>query len=185
MQALLDLAPLAAFLVAYRIGGIYTATATLMIAMVLLLLVDWLRLKRIPPMHLMSAVLVIVLGSATLILRDPRFLKWKPTVFMWLVALAALASLWIGRVPLPQRLLAPMIPNGDSLPRPLWQRATWAWVVFHLLLGAANLWVAYDASERTWVYFKVGGLTIAYALFAMALALWLSARAAPLQTDSP
>ena len=35
MQALTDLAPLAAFLLAYRIGGIYVATAVLMLAMLL------------------------------------------------------------------------------------------------------------------------------------------------------
>ena len=43
-------------------------------------------------MHLLSALLVLALGSATLILRDPRFLKWKPTIFLWLVALASLLS---------------------------------------------------------------------------------------------
>ena len=92
MQALIDLAPLAAFFITYYLGGIYLATAVLMIAMVALLLLDLLRLKRVPPMHLLSAVLVLALGSATLILRDPRFLKWKPTVFLWLVALACLVS---------------------------------------------------------------------------------------------
>ena len=106
MQALIDVAPLAAFLVAYLAGGIYVATAVLMLAMLALLLIDWLRLQRLPPMHLLSAVLVLVLGGATLVLRDPRFLKWKPTIFLWLVALASLASPWIGRTPLAQRLLA-------------------------------------------------------------------------------
>ena len=48
MQALFDLAPVAAFFVAYWLGGIYVATAVLMIAMVLLLVVDRLRLGRIP-----------------------------------------------------------------------------------------------------------------------------------------
>ena len=58
MQALIDLAPLAAFFITYYLGGIYLATAVLMIAMVALLLLDLLRLKRVPPMHLLSAVLV-------------------------------------------------------------------------------------------------------------------------------
>jgi len=39
------------FFVAYWLGGIYVATAVLMIAMVLLLVVDRLRLGRIPPLH--------------------------------------------------------------------------------------------------------------------------------------
>ncbi|MGH8259780.1 MAG: septation protein IspZ, partial [Steroidobacteraceae bacterium] len=45
-------------------------------------------------------------------------------------------------------------------------------------LGAANLAVAYQASERTWVDFNVFGLTIATAAFVFIQALWLSRRAA-------
>jgi len=176
MQALIDVAPLAAFLVAYLAGGIYVATAVLMLAMLALLLIDWLRLQRLPPMHLLSAVLVLVLGGATLVLRDPRFLKWKPTIFLWLVALASLASPWIGRTPLAQRLLAPMISHGESVPRATWLRLNWLWVAFFALLGAVNLWVATRASESTWVYFKVIGITAAFALFAAAQAMWLAAR---------
>jgi intracellular septation protein len=179
MQALIDLAPLVAFFIAYKLGGIYIATAVLMLAMLGLLLVDWLRLGRIPPMHLLSAVLVLALGSATLLLRDPRFLKWKPTIFLWLVALASLASPWIGRTPLAQRLLAPMVSRGESVPRATWLTLNWLWVAFFGLLGAANLWVATRASESTWVYFKVIGITAAFALFALAQALWLAARTEP------
>jgi intracellular septation protein len=176
MQALIDLAPLAAFFVAYKLGGIYFATAVLMISMLALLLTDWLRLKRLPPMHLLSAVLVLLLGGATLILRDPRFLKWKPTVFLWLVALASLASPWVGRTPLAQRLLAPMVSSADTVPRSIWLRLNWLWVAFFGLLGALNLWVATRASESTWVYFKVIGLSAAFVLFALAQALWLAGR---------
>ncbi|HEY3730650.1 MAG TPA: inner membrane-spanning protein YciB [Steroidobacteraceae bacterium] len=176
MQALFDVAPLAAFLLAYYVGGIYLATAVLMIAMVALLASDLLRLRRIPPMHLVSTLLVLALGGATLVLRDPRFLKWKPTVFLWLVALASLLSPWIGRTPLAQRLLAPLMSTGRQVPRATWLRLNWLWVGFYLALGALNLWIATTASERVWVNFKVFGLSAALVLFAVAQALWLSAR---------
>jgi intracellular septation protein len=176
MQALFDLAPLVAFFVAYYLGGIYVATAVLMIAMLALLLVDLLRLRRIPPLHLLSALLVLTLGAATLILRDPRFLKWKPTVFLWLVALASLLSPWVGRTPLAQRLLAPMVSRSENLPRRTWLKLNLLWVAFYAALGGVNLWVADSASERTWVNFKVFGLSAAFVLFAIAQALWLAAR---------
>jgi intracellular septation protein len=176
MQALFDLAPLVAFFVAYYLAGIYVATAVLMIAMVALLLIDLLRLRRIPPMHLLSALLVLGLGGATLILRDPRFLKWKPTVFLWLIALASLLSPWIGRTPLAQRLLAPMITRSEQVPRRTWIRLNMLWVAFYAALGGLNLWVADSASERTWVNFKVFGLSAAFVVFALAQALWLAAR---------
>src|SRR5579883_1590625 len=142
MQALIDLAPVVAFLVAYRLAGIYAATATLMVGMLLLLLVDWLRQRRIPPLHLISALLVLLLGGATLILRDTRFLKWKPTIFLWLVALAAALSVWIGKAPLAQRLLEPLVDRSSVLPRSTWLKLNWLWVLFYALLGVVNLAVA-------------------------------------------
>jgi intracellular septation protein len=176
MQALFDFAPLAAFLLAYYRGGIYVATATLMIAMIALVAVDLLRLRRIPPMHALSTVLVLLLGTATLILRDPRFLKWKPTIFLWLIALASASSVWIGRTPLAQRALTPLVERSESLPRRLWLQLNWLWVGFYAALGWLNLWVAERASERAWVQFKVFGLTAAFLVFAVAQAMWLSAR---------
>ena len=177
MQALIDLAPVAAFIVAYYLAGIYVATAVLMIAMLLLLLIDLARLRRIPPLHLLSAVLVFVLGGATLILRDARFLKWKPTIFLWLVAVSAVGSAWFSRMPLAQRLLQPIVAHSEALPRALWLKLNWLWVGFYAALGAINLWVAYHRSERAWVNFKFFGLTAAFALFAVAQAAWLASRA--------
>jgi len=176
MQALIDLAPVAAFFVAYYLAGIYTATAVLMLAMALLLLVDLLRLRRIPPMHALSAALVFVLGGATLLLRDARFLKWKPTIFLWLVSIAAIISAWSSNRPLAQRLLQPIVAHSEALPRALWLRLNWVWVGFYALLGAANLWIADHLSEREWVNFKFFGLTAAFAVFAMAQTAWLASR---------
>src|SRR5208283_455943 len=122
MQAIFDLLPVAAFVVAYYVADIYAATAVLMVAMLALLAVDYLRLRRIPPLHLLSAALVLLLGGMTLLLHDTRFLKWKPTVFLWLVAITALGSIWIGPAPLAQRLLQPMLAHSAPLPRPLWLR---------------------------------------------------------------
>ena len=94
------------------------------------------------------------LGAATLILRDVRFLNWKPTIFLWLVAVVAVGSAWFSAVPLAQRLLQPMIEHAEALPRALWLKLNWVWVVFYALLGALNLWIAYHRSERDWVNFK-------------------------------
>jgi intracellular septation protein len=170
MRALLNFLPLAAFMLAYKLGGIYVATTVLMIAMVLLALADYLHLRRVSAMHALSTVLVLIFGGATLAFHDPRFLKVKPTLLLWLMALAFLASQWLGRAPLVQRMLEPALPPGTSLSRARWQRANLVWVAALLLLGAVNLYVAYAASEQTWVYFKVFGLSIALAALVMRLA---------------
>ena len=176
MQAALNFLPLAAFMLAYRFGGIYPATAVFMGAMVLLALYDYLRLRRVSPMHAASTVLVLIFGTATLALHDPRFLKMKPTLLLWLMALAFLGSQWIGRTPLVQRLLEPALAPGTVLSRRQWLRINVVWVGAYLLLGCLNLFVAHAASEQTWVYFKGFGLTIALAALALGQAFWLNSK---------
>ena len=173
MHALLNFLPLAAFVVCYRLGGIYAATVALMVSMVLVALVDYVRSRRVSGLHALSTVLVLVFGGATLAFHDPRFLKVKPTLLLWLLALAFLASQWIGRAPLVQRMLEPALPPGMSLSRARWVRVNLVWVCAYVLLGLLNLYVARAASEQAWVYFKVFGLTIALALLAVGQALWL------------
>jgi len=176
MQALLEFAPLVAFIAAYYLGGIYVATAVLMASMLLLLVVDYARERRIPSMHALSAVLVFIFGTATLVLHNQRFIQWKPTVFYWLAAAAFLGSFWVGKQTLAQHLLAPAI-AGAEVPSRTWRRLNLACVAFTLLLGALNLLVAFNASERAWVQFKVFGLTGLTFVFLAGQAMWLTRRA--------
>ncbi len=176
MQQILDFAPLVVFLVAYYLKDLYFATGALMLAMLGMLAADWLLLKRVPPMHWISAALVFAFGTATLLLHDQRFIQWKPTVFFWLVSTALLASRWIGDRPLVERLLGPALGAETRLPRVTWQRINLLWVAFYAVLGLVNLAVAFNASERVWVNFKVFGLTALTFAFIAAQLPWLLKR---------
>jgi len=182
MQAVTEFAPLVAFFVAYPLGGLYTATAVLMAAMLALLAVDWLRLKRIPPMHSVSTVLVLIFGGATLVLRNPVFIQWKPTVFFWLVSLAFLGSFWIGARTLAERLLGAALAQGFGerlrLDAPLWRRLNLLWALFYFLLGALNLIVLRYLSVGAWIALKLVDVVLML-VFVGAQVLWLAARATP------
>jgi intracellular septation protein len=185
MQALAELAPLVAFFVTYSLRGLYAATAVLMVAMVGLLAFDWLRQRRIPPLHALSAVLVLVLGGATLLLHNRLFIQWKPTVLFWLVSVAFVASFWIGERTLTQRFLEPALAGRAAVSRQQWRRMNGWSAVFYAVLGVLNLAVAYVASERTWVYFKLFGLALLTFLFVALQVLWLSRAAAALPASTP
>jgi len=180
MQALTALAPLVAFFVTYSLRGLYAATAVLMAAMSVLLAVDWLRRRRIPPLHALSAVLVLIFGSATLLLHNPRFIQWKPTILCWLAGGAFLGSFWIGERTLTERFLAPALEQRLQVSAATWRRLN-AWsAAFYALLGALNLTVAYYASERAWVYFKMFGLALLTFAFVALQVWWISSRAGAL-----
>lgn len=178
MQALLEFAPLLAFIIAYYLGGLYTATAVLMVAMLVLLVVDYLLQRRIPPMHALSAVLVFALGAATLLFHDKHFIQLKPTALFWLAGIAFLASFWVGERTLTQRLLSAALQDQVQVPQSVWRRLNAVWVLFYGVLGGLNLAFAYYASERVWVNFKVFGLSLITLAFVGVQVIWLTRSAA-------
>jgi intracellular septation protein len=175
MQLLLEFFPIIAFLIAYKVGDIYIATATLMATMPASLAISWLRTRKFPPMLGVSTALVLALGSMTLILRNARFIQWKPSILLWLLAVAFLVSAFVGKQPLAQRLLGGAL--GDvQMERRDWLKLNNAWVLFGLIVGLVNILVAYHYSESVWVNVKVYGLIGVTFLFLLAQVLWLQMR---------
>jgi intracellular septation protein len=173
MQSLIEFVPLVAFFAAWAVGGIYVATAVLMGAMALLIAWDWFRTRTVPKMHLVSALLVWVFGALTLILHNARFIQWKATVFYWAIAVLLAGSVWIGRQTLLERLIGKMIPEDHKVEPATWRALSLVSAVFHALLGAANIWIAYNLSEAAWVVFKAWIMLPVWVAFQVALIFWL------------
>jgi intracellular septation protein len=137
MQQVIEYVPWVVFGLAYKFGGgLYPATAALMASMALLLLYDWVTLRKVPQMHLILALLVWVFGAATLILQDVRFLQWKASLFYWVTGLALAGSAFIGKQTLLERLLGKSLPEGVTLPASDWRASSLFMGVFYLLLGS-------------------------------------------------
>jgi intracellular septation protein len=117
--------------------------------------VGWvlLRGRKVDNMLWISLGIIVVMGGATLALRDPTFIKWKPTVLYWTFAAVLLGA----ELVLKKNVIRTMMQEQLSLPDPVWTRLNLSWVVFFALMGAANLYVAYNYSENTWVNFKLFG----------------------------
>lgn len=176
MSALFELAPLAAFFLAYAWQGLYVATAILMLASVVVLLAQRLMTGKFKDMHLITVALVLPLGTATLILHDKRFIQWKPTAVFGVLAGVLLVSGLVSRRPLIQRLFSAMTQQGLVLDSRTWQKLNLLWVAWFALSAVANLYVAQHFSERVWVHFHTYGLSIATFVFMLPQVLWLASR---------
>lgn len=178
MQLLFDFLPVIAFFVAYKLANIYVATLVIIVATVLQVSIHWLRTRRVNPMHLVSAGLVLVFGGLTLAIRDAVFIMWKPTVVNWLFAAAFLASLLprFGGRPLVQRLMTTSEAEFNLSPA-LWRRLNWMWIVFFLVMGAVNIAVFRYFDEETWVNFKLFGMLGLTLAFVVAQGFWIAAQA--------
>jgi intracellular septation protein len=178
MKLLYDFFPILLFFIAYKLYGLYAATAVAIGASLLQVGFFWLKHRRFERMHLISLALIIVLGGLTLFSRDATFIKWKPTLVNWLFAVVFAASHFIGAKPLVARMLSQQIELPDSV----WVRLNLSWIAFFLLAGAANLYVAFyyrpeldeAVREALWVNFKLFGLLGMTLLFVVAQAFYLA-----------
>lgn len=170
MNTILDLAPALLFFGAYASLGIYPATAVLIVSLFALVAVYWFKDKRLHKMHLLTAVVAAVFGGLTLYLRNPEFIKLKPTVVYGLIAIVLLFSQFIGK----KVLLARIPQTALVMPDHVWRRVNLAWVVFFVFCAALNLYIAHAFSERVWVEFNVFGFTVLTMLFLLAHAPFLS-----------
>lgn len=161
MQILLEFAPLILFFAAYKLVDIYVATGVLIVALIGQMLIYKLIGKPIPKMLFWSTVLAGVLGTVTIIFRDPIFIQWKASVLYWGMAAGILIASLISRKPTLQRILEPSLRANagasGEVPNTVWQRSDWLWIVCFTGLGVLNIWIAKNFSEAVWVNFKVFG----------------------------
>jgi intracellular septation protein len=170
MKFLFDLFPVLLFFVAFKLFDIYVATAVAIGAT--FAQIGWLKWKRrkVDTMMWVTLVIIVVFGGATLALHDETFIKWKPTVLYWLFAVALAAAELAFR----KNLIRAALGEQLSLPDRVWARLNWSWAGFFALMGAANLYVAFNFSTDTWVNFKLfGGMGLMLA-FVLAQALFLA-----------
>lgn len=178
MKQLLDIWPVILFFLVYQWYGIYVATASIMIAVVVQSVLIWWKSRRLSPMQTVTLFLIVLFGGATLVLHDPLFIQWKPTLLQWIFALVFVGSHFVGDKPAIQRLLGSQM----VLPPVIWKRVNFSWIVFFIVSGAANLFVAYSFDEETWVRFKLFGLLGMTFVFIVIQGIWLSRY---LSEDSP
>src|SRR3974390_9018 len=80
LKLALDLGPLLVFFAANSRFGIFAATGAFMAAIVIALAVSYALTHHLPIMPLVTAIVVVVFGTLTLVLHDELFIKVKPTI---------------------------------------------------------------------------------------------------------
>ena len=170
MKLLVDFFPIVLFFAGYKLADIYVATLAAIVGAVVQVAFTWYRSRKVETMHLISLVLIVVFGGATWFLRDPTFIKWKPTVLNWLFGIVFLGSQFIGGQPVIQRMLS----SQTELPAVVWRRLNLAWTSFFFVIGGVNLYVAFNFEESDWVNFKLFGMLGLTLVFVLAQSFYLS-----------
>ena len=159
----LDLGPLIVFFAGFRYLGIFGATALFMAAVLVSLGLGFVLEKRLSPMPLFTAVLVLIFGGLTLYLKNDIFIKMKPTVLY-----AFFGATLIGGLAFKRLFIKYVFAQAFDLDETGWRQLTWRWGIFFLALAVLNEIVWRHASTASWVAFKVWGIIPLIFLFALA-----------------
>ena len=169
MKLLFDLFPVVLFFLAYKYYDIFVATAVAIAATFVQIGLLWIRHRQIEKMMWINLAVIIVFGGATLISQDETFIKWKPTVFYWLIGSVLLVSnLLFGK-----NLIKTALEKQMILPTTVWNILNLSWIVFFAIMGCINLFVAFSFSLDTWVSFKLFGATGLMLVFIVAQIIFL------------
>jgi intracellular septation protein len=123
--------------------------------------------RHVPIMAIVTAVVVIVFGTLTLMLHDETFIKMKPTIVYTLFAATLGGGLLFGR-----SFIAIMFDQMFNLTPQGWRILTVRWALWFLAMAVLNEIIWRTQSTDFWVAFKAFGmvpLTMVFAVTQMSL----------------
>jgi len=174
-----DIGPVLAFVISYNVvrrfpenngalskeNAIYWATAIFMASVAAAIGYVLSKGRKLPPMLLITGVVVLVFGGLTLYLQDPKFAYYKPTMVNSLFCVTILGSLAIGR-----NIWKTAFEHAFNLPDHAWKVFALRWAGFYAALAMLNEIIWRNFSEDFWSNSKIF-LSIPLAIGFMALNL--------------
>ena len=157
-----ELGPLLVFFAANAKFNLFVATGAFMVAIVASIIVSYVVVRHVPLMAIVSAVIVLVFGTLTLVLHDETFIKIKPTIIYALFGLILGGGLLFGK-----SFIAIMFDQMFNLTPPGWRALTFRWAIFFFGMALLNEAIWRTQSTDFWVAFKAFGAVPITAVFAM------------------
>jgi len=153
-------------------GPIMLATVTVILATIVQILYLKLRGQKVDTMLWVTASIVVVMGGLTIYLHDENFIKWKPTILYWVMAVMLAFTQFV----LNKNMMRQVMETQVKLPEPIWARLGLAWIAFFAIVGGINLVVAYviyPGNLDAWVNFKVYGISALFFVFVIGQSVML------------
>jgi intracellular septation protein len=177
LKIVLEIGPIAVFFLAYRwapvpegldagerqLEQILFSTKVFIPTILVSLGLSYALARKLPRMAVITAIVVVIFGGLTLILKDDTFVKMKPTILYMLFAAILGYGLMRGQSYL-KYLMEELLP----LEREGWIRLTRRFVGFYIVLAIVNEIVWRGFGTDLWVNFRTFVLPVANFGFFMA-----------------
>lgn len=130
-------------------SGIYFATLVLMVTYSIQFLV-LLSIKKVKKIHYITLFIILVAGLSTLYFKNPLFIKIKPSIVYWGFALFFI----LNNIFTKENIIKKLLQEQIELDNEKWSVLSNSWIIFFILCGILNLYVANFYTEEAWVEFK-------------------------------
>ncbi|MGE3141880.1 MAG: inner membrane-spanning protein YciB [Hyphomonadaceae bacterium] len=168
-QLLVDLGPILVFVIAFNVlnrikpdQAIYIATGLFIAATLGAVAYAWRRTRKVPPVLIVTGVLVTVFGGLTIAFHNETFMKVKPTAVYLFYAVSIFGSL-LAR----QNIWKLLFQHAFALPDRIWTILAVRWGLFFLFMAGLNEIVWRTQTTEFWVnsrFFLVFPLIFGFAL---------------------
>lgn len=129
----------------------------------------WFKTKKLETMQAVNLAIIVIFGGATIILNNPIFVMWKPSILFWATASALIISQLMGK-----NGMKALMHKELTLPTNVWTQLNVAWMVFLMAMGVINLIVAYNFSFDFWISYKTFGSLSIMVVFVIAQGIFIS-----------
>ncbi len=170
-QWLVDLGPVLLFVLsfvllgrvpAYRENAIYIATGVFVAAVIAAMIYSQLTRGSIPPVLLVTGLIVTAFGGLTIALKNDTFIKVKNTIENGFFAVAIAGSLLMG-----QNALRLVFGHAFNMSDRAWTIYAWRWAGLFATLAVVNEIMRNAMTTSGWVtwhFWVLFGLTIVFVL---------------------
>jgi intracellular septation protein len=159
-----DIGPVLSFVIVYNVvrrfpdtqellskgNAIYWATGVFMATVVAAIGWTLSKGRKLPPMLMITGVVVLVFGGMTIALHNPKFAYYKPTIINLLFAGVILGSLAIGR-----NIWKTAFEHAFQLPDHAWKIFALRWAGLYIFLAIVNEVIWRNFSEDIWSNSKI------------------------------
>lgn len=158
-QLLIDFGPTALFVVTFNVlqriesmkdEAVYISTGIFIVATLAAIAYCKLRNGRIPPVLIVTGVLVTAFGGLTIALHDENFIKIKPTIVYLFYASAITFSLIIR-----QNIWKLLFRHVFTLPDRVWTILALRWATFFVFMAVVNEIIRQTQSTEFWVNSRI------------------------------
>ena len=152
IKLFVEFGPLLVFLITYKYSDILLATKLMILVTILCLFLSYLIDKKISIPLLLSAFILVILGSITIFTGNPGYIKMKPTI-VYIIFSAVLHIAAIKNKP----LIKDIIGNVFTLKHEHWIILSKRFAYYFLTMAILNELVWRNFSTDIWINFKVFG----------------------------